>query len=165
MLVLGNSVMHYGKSFKERVKMWLSDKGIRSFYGYELNNIIKSDNRIVCIPNVYEIKPLLDQCTCLVSFFTIPHANLALAEGVINNTVVVAAETEESLEYSMNGDLAFLFKINDGKEFVNAVKMALTKNCLMTKKLTEKSAIIQKMFSKERNVCALNKVYETVLFK
>lgn len=165
LLVLGNSVMHYGKSFKERVKMWLSDKGIRSFYGYELNNIIKSDNRIVCIPNVYEIKPLLDQCTCLVSFFTIPHANLALAEGIINNTVVVAAKTEESMEYTMNGDLAFLFNINDGNEFVNAVETALKNNCLMKKKLSEKSVIIQKMFSKERNVCALNKVYETVLFK
>lgn len=163
LLVLGNSVMRYGKSFKERVKMWLSDRGICSFYGYELNNIIKSDNRIVCIPNVYEIKPLLDQCACLISFFTIPHANLALAEGIINNTVVVAAKTEESLEYSMNGDLAFLFNINNGNEFVNAVKMALTKSCLMKKKLTEKSAIVQNMFSKEHNVCALNEVYETVL--
>lgn len=165
LLVLGNNIMKYGNNWKERVKMWLSDKGIRSFYGYELNNIIKTDKRIVCIPNIYEIKSLLDQCSCLVSYFTIPHANLALAEGIINNTVVVAAETEESLEYSLNGDLAFLFKMNNGSAFVKAVQMALAKNSLMKQKLAEHSYVVKNMFDKEQNVHTLQSVYDTLLYK
>lgn len=163
LLVLGNSIQHFGKSWRERIKMWLSDKGVRVFYGYELNNIIKSDKRIVCIPNLYEIKHLLDQCACLVSYFTIPHANLALAESIINKTIVVAAETEESLEYSLNGDLACLFKMNDAKGFVKAVKLALTQADSMKKKLDEKSYIVKDMFDKEQNVSTLCSVYEMLL--
>ena len=165
LLVLGDSVRHFGKNWKERIKMWLSNKGIRGYYGYELNNIISSDKRIVCIPNVYEIKHLLDQCACLVSYFTIPHANLALAEGIINKTIVVAAETEESLEYSLNGDLAFLFKMNDAKGFVRAVKLALTQADSMKKNLEERSYIVKDMFDKEHNVSVLQEVYEKLLYK
>ena len=165
LLVLGNSIQQFGKCWKERIKMWLSDNGIRGFYGYELNNIIKSDKRIVCIPNVYEIKHLLDQCTCLVSYFTIPHANLALAEGIINKTIVVAAETEESLEYSLNGDLAFLFKMNKAEEFVKAVKESLTQYDSMKRKLEEHSYIVKEMFDKGQNVNVLQRVYETLLHK
>lgn len=165
MLILGNSVQQYGNNGKERVKMWLSDNGLRSFYGYELNNIIRSDRRIVCIPNVYEIKHLLDQCACLVSYFTIPHANLALAEGIINKTIVVAAETEESLEYSLNGDLAFLFRMNDAEEFVKAVKRALTQGDSMKRELEKRSYIVKNMFNKEQNVSVLQGVYEKLLYK
>lgn len=165
LLVLGNSIQQFGKSWKERIKMWLSDNGIRGFYGYELNNIIKSDKRIICIPNVYEIKHLLDQCTCLVSYFTIPHANLALAEGIINKTIVVAAETEESLEYSLNGELAFLFKMNNAEEFVKAVKKSLMQYDSMKRILKEHSYIVKDMFDKEQNVNVLQGVYETLLHK
>ena len=136
-----------------------------SFYGYELNNIIKSDKRIVCIPNVYEIKHLLDQCTCLVSYFTIPHANLALAEGIINKTIVIAAETEESLEYSLNGDLAFLFKMNNAEDFVKAIKKSLMQYDSMKRNLEEHSYIVKDMFDKEQNVNVLQGVYETLLPK
>ena len=163
LLVLGNSMKQYGNNWKERIKMWLSDHGFRSFYGYELNKIIKADKRIVCIPNTYEIKPLFDQCTCLVSYFTIPHANLALAEAIINNTVVVAAETEESMEYSLNGDLAFLFKINNASEFVGAVRSALQQNMFMKQKLANRSAIVKKLFDKDRNVSILLNVFEEMM--
>ena len=165
LLVLGNSIQYFGKSWKERIKIWLSDKGIRGFYGYELNNIIKSDKRIVCIPNVYEIKHLLDQSACLVSYFTIPHANLALAEGIINKTIVVATETEESLEYSLNGELAFLFKMNDTEGFVKAVEMALKQGDSMKRRLKERSYIVKDMFDKEQNVSVLKGVYEKLLYK
>ena len=108
---------------------------------------------------------MLDQCTCLVSYFTIPHANLALAEGIINKTIVVAAETEESLEYSLNGDLAFLFKMNNAEEFVKAVKMSLMQYDSMKRNLEEHSYIVQDMFDKEQNVNVLQGVYETLLPK
>lgn len=163
LLVLGNSIRRFGCGWKERIKMWLSDKGIRGFYSYELNNIIRSDKRIVCIPNIYEIKHLLDQCSCLVSYFTIPHANLALAEGIINKTIVVAAETEESLEYSLNGDLAFLFRMNDAEGFVKTVELALAQTDSMKKKLEERSYIVKHMFDKEHNVRVLQGVYENLL--
>lgn len=163
LLVLGNSVREYGYSLKERIKIWLSDKGIRDYYSYELNKIIKNDKRIVCIPNIYEIKHLLEQCFCLVSYFTIPHANLALAESIINNTVVVAAETEESIEYSLGGKLAFLFKMNSPQGFVNAVHKALEQHDEMKEKLADSSFVVCEMFDKNTNTNKLKEVYNIVL--
>ncbi|WP_455614570.1 hypothetical protein [Bacteroides congonensis] len=165
LLVLGNSVREYGHSWKEQFKIWLSDKGIREFYSYELNKIIEKDKRIVCIPNVYEIKHLLEQCFCLVSYFTIPHANLALAESIINHTVVVAAETEESMEYSLGGKLAFLFRMNSQQGFIDAVHKALEQYGMMKERLVGGSSVVSEMFDKNANANKLGVVYHSVLHK
>lgn len=165
LLVLGNSVREYGHSWKEQFKIWLSDKGIRRFYSYELDKIIKRDKRIACIPNVYEIKHLLEQCFCLVSYFTIPHANLALAESIVNNTVAVAAETEESVEYSLGGKLAFLFEMNSRQGFVDAVHKAVEQHDEMKERLAGCSFVVSEMFDKSANANRLGQVYHIVLHK
>ena len=135
LLMLGNSVKTFELTLKNRIKMFLSDKHIMGFYAYELNNIVKKDKRIVCVPNVYEIKHLLDQCYCLVSFFTIPHANLAMVECIVNNTISLAAKTEESQEYSLDGKLAFLCKMNDEQSFVDAFYRLEAEYDIMKEKL------------------------------
>ncbi len=46
LLMLGNSVKTFELTLKNRIKMFLSDKHIMGFYAYELNNIVKKDERI-----------------------------------------------------------------------------------------------------------------------
>lgn len=163
LLMLGNSVKTFELTLKNRIKMFLSDKHIMGFYAYELNNIVKKDKRIVCVPNVYEIKHLLDQCYCLVSFFTIPHANLAMVECIVNNTISLAAKTEESQEYSLDGKLAFLCKMNDEQSFVDAFYHLKAEHDIMKENLQKYSHIIREKFDKDANVKVLNGVYNKLL--
>jgi glycosyltransferase involved in cell wall biosynthesis len=145
------------------VKIFLSKIGIRRYYGYELNKLINKDKRIVCIPNIYELQHIMEQCFCLVSYFKIPHANLALAESIILKTVAVAAETEESQEYSNGGRLAFLFKMNNPDEFVDAVNNVFVHYTSMKERLKAESNTIALLFDKNNNIAQLNTVYESLI--
>lgn len=75
------------------------------------------DSRIICSPPTYNIKSLLEQCYCVLSYFTIPHANLVLAESIISKTPIIAARTPESEEYSHNGEYAALFDFKKIDQF------------------------------------------------
>ena len=163
LLMLGNSIRNFEPSWKNRIKIALSKLHILKFYAYELNEIVKRDNRIACAPNIYEIKHLLDQCFCQVSFFTIPHANLAMAECIVNNTVCLGARTEESEEYSMNGKLAFLYEMNNKKSFVDTFHRLETEYSNMKQNLIRDSHIINKKFKQDNNVKVLNEIYKKLL--
>lgn len=75
----------------------------------KLQKMINRDNRIVCVPPTYAIKDIVEKSYCVLSYFTIPHANLALAESVILKTPIIAARTEESEEYSLMVSMPFCF--------------------------------------------------------
>lgn len=75
-------------------------------------DLIKRDSRIVCIPRTYKISHIIQQAYCVLSYFTIPHANLGMAENIIMNTITIAADNDEAREYSDDGRLALLFKSN-----------------------------------------------------
>lgn len=162
LLILGGANKDYGNTFKDKLKIWLSNKGIKEYYSYKLHKAILNDSRIVCIPNVYEIKDILDQCFCLISYFTIPHANLALAESIINETIAIAAETDESLEYSLNGQLAFLFEMNNPDSFIETFNDLLCQYDQKKADLKEKSRIIRDMFDKDINIQKLNSIYSKI---
>lgn len=66
--------------------------------------IANSDRRIKCIPSIYNLSHLYRQVYCMISYFTIPHANLSLAEAVISKTFTISAMTDESLEYTKKED-------------------------------------------------------------
>lgn len=163
MLILGHSTECMPLTFRDKVKQVLSRLHILSYYAYELNELIERDDRIVCVPNIYEVKHLLDQCYCQVSFFTIPHANLAMAECIVNNTVCLGARTEESEEYSFNGELAFLCDINDKMGFVEAFHRLEKDYSLMKDALSKKSYMIREKFDPAVNVQKLNDVYKSLL--
>ena len=65
-----------------KLKFYLSKLGIDS-YEYKVWKLIKNDSRIICMPSNYYLKHIMEQCYCNLSFFKIPHANLALAESII----------------------------------------------------------------------------------
>jgi Glycosyltransferase len=132
-------------------------------YSFKVFEAIKNDCRIVCIPNTYRIKHILEQAYCNISYFTMPHANLALAEAIILRTPSVAALTPESLEYSNNGDLAILFNQNNENDFAEKIRLLKNNERTIHEKLRNNSYIIEDMFNKNKNVQKLDKVYKNLL--
>lgn len=117
----------------------------------QIADIIRDDRRIACMPAVYEIKDILEKSYCVLSYFTIPHANLALAEAITLNVPAIAARTAESEEYSENGQLAFLFKMNSIQDFKDTIKNFEGKRKELKKRLECGSTDVALKFNKERN--------------
>ena len=117
----------------------------------DVNAIIAHDKRIVCMPAVYELKDLLEKCYCVLSFFTIPHANLALAEAVTLKVPVISAKTDESDEYSDGGHLAVLFEMNNLHAFEDKIKHFEEERKELKTRLEESSVKIALKFNKEIN--------------
>lgn len=142
---------------RKYVKSILSLFG-RKDYSTEVGRILRADNRIKCIPGIYNIRHLYEQAFCVISYFTIPHANLALAESIICNTLNVAAMTDESMEYSLEGELAILYEENNFQDFVN--KLHSIEECRNDYifKMKAKSRIIEDIFNPSKNISVLNKI-------
>ena len=100
----------------------------------------------------------MQQVYAMVSYFTIPHANLALAEGIIVGTPTIAALTDESLEYSNEGELALLFKLNNIDDFTSKWLSFDTKYDTLKRKISEDSSKIKEKFDSQRNIQILNNV-------
>lgn len=159
LLILGFTKDFSRKGWKNLVKRILNQFGIQT-YEYRVKSIAQKDNRIVCIPSTYYIRHIFEQAYCMLSYFTIPHANLALAEAICLQLPCIAAETEESQEYTLNGELAVLFPENNLEEFEHKVQ-DFDKNYLQIKaQLKASSRIIDEKFSKERNSQLLRSVLD-----
>lgn len=143
---------------KNKIRYLLSKIGFY-VYEYKVRKMIDSDNRIVCIPATYKLNHIMEQAYCNLSFFTIPHANLALAESIIIGTIPVAAKTDESVEYSNGGELALLFKLGNQDSLVECLK-ELDRNYEELKaKIVKDGHYVQEMFDKARNVAVLDGVF------
>ena len=137
----------------------------RESYSDQVVRLINSDSRIKCIDGVYNIRHLYEQVYCVISYFTIPHANLALAESIICNTINVAAVTDESLEYSLEGRLALLYEENNFEEFINSIKLVDTQYIILKEEMAKSSYIIKQMFAPDINIQKLNTVIEKLYEK
>lgn len=144
---------------KNRIRFLISIIGI-NVYEYKVRKMIAADRRIVCIPATYAMKHLMEQAYCNLSFFTIPHANLALAESIIVGTVPVAARTEESLEYSNGGELAVLFELGNKDDMAKKLKELDENYGTIKSKLNNSSHMVERLFDKDRNVAKLHSVLE-----
>lgn len=158
LLLLGIDPNTKSSGLKGFIKRVLSIVGYKT-YGERICDMIKTDKRIVCVPALYELTHILQQVYCVISYFKIPHANLALAECVICNTPMIAARTEESLEYSNNGELAELFEMNNEEEFIRCVNYMDSVYDDIKKKLSSGSILIKKLFDPNINSERLNQVY------
>lgn len=119
-------------------------------------DVINKDKRIKCIHPFYEITHLIQQSYCMLSYFTKPHANLALAESIILQTPMLAATTPESLEYSLNGELAILFPLGNMDAYISKLSNI---NSLVAKtkgNLVKRSKVIKELFDKDRNAAIIN---------
>lgn len=144
------------------LRSFLSKVGIKSYY-CQVREIIQKDSRIVCIPATYMIAHIMQQCYCNLSYFTIPHANLALAECEIMGIPSISADNEEAREYSLDGRLSILYKANSKLAFINAInKLSLEYDSLKTN-IQSNSQEVKELFSKERNVSKLNNTINNLI--
>lgn len=160
LLILGKQGIKNIQGLKGVVKNLFKMLG-RDF-GERLQCMIEADKRIKCIPPLYELSHIIEQSHCYVSYFTKPHANLALAENIILKNPSIVAETEESLEYTNNGEYAMLVKPNDRDEFSAKLKLFLS-NIDEWKKAAEKGVKpLMKKFNRNNNVSRLETLLESM---
>lgn len=162
LLILGIDISTIYNKKNIKIGKILKTLGLKT-YSIKVLEAIEKDKRIKCIPSIYQIKQIVRQSYGFISYFTRPHANLALAESIILQTPAIAAETPESLEYSAGGSLALLFKFNNEKDFVCTLKEFSAKRDNIQTKLKKESYQIEQLFDKHRNVQLLNKLYTKIL--
>lgn len=162
LLIMGINMKQINIGRNASIRNLLSRIGYKT-YSFKVLESLRKDPRIVCIPSIYKIKQIIEQAYCNISYFTIPHANLALAEAIILHTPSIAALTPETLEYSNNGNLAVLFLQNNEKDFINKIEWFKNSRKELKIKLENSSYIIEKMFDKRENVQKIDKVYKSLL--
>lgn len=155
LLVLGADINKAIKGWRHQMRSFLSLFGY-NYYENNLRESIKTDSRIVCIPGVYELVDLVIQSYCFVSYFRIPHANLALAENIILGNPCIAADTEESREYSKDGQFAMLVKPNNPKEFATKLISFLEEREKWKESAQSGSKYLSELFNKDINIQKLN---------
>ena len=162
LLVMGFTKELSGKGKVGKIKMLLYKLGVPT-YEYKVKVLAQQDKRIVCIPGIYEIKDIIEQSDCMVSYFTMPHANLAMAESIILGTPVIAVNTEEAQEYSLNGKLAVLYEMNNISAYSDAVKRFVAGSSTENVISIEDREKIKTMFSRERNTAVLNNALKVII--
>lgn len=143
------------QGLKNKVRKLLSMVGY-NVYEYKVRKMIETDKRIVCIPATYALKHIMEQAYCNLSFFTIPHANLALAESIIVGTVPVAAKTEESIEYSNGGELAVLFELGNKDDMCQKLTDLDNHYDEIKNKIINERGKVEDLFDRKRNAAVLN---------
>ena len=114
------------------------------------------------MPPTYFLKHIMQQCYCNLSYFKIPHANLALAESIIVGAIPVAASTSESLEYSDNGNLAVLYEINNEIDLLEKLRY-LDENYEQVKiNISSKKDIIKNKFDRKINASILASIFDRI---
>ena len=164
LLILGADLKKPLVGIRHIIKSFLSHFGYR-YYEQEMRDLVKTDFRIRCIPGVYELRHLVEQSFCFVSYFRMPHANLALAENIILGNPCIAADTEESREYSDNGLYAMLVKSNDPDNFTFYLNKFLLENEKWREAAKSGSVKIAQRFDKDYNIKALNETLRELLLK
>ena len=161
LLAMGVSFPEF-KGFRGLVKRLLKSCGYK-VPGMRVYDCLKRDSRITAVPMTYQIKNIIEQSYCVSSFFKIPHANLVLAESIILNTPVVAASTPESLEYSLNGELAMLCRFHDVKDFKETISDIDCRRADVMASMAEKSFVIKNKFDRERNAAVFREILESLV--
>jgi glycosyltransferase involved in cell wall biosynthesis len=147
------------KGFRAIIKAVLRMYGM-PVYSDKVRELAQKDDRIVFIAANNNVKSLLDQSFCLVSFFTKPHANLAVAEAAWLGVPSVAARTPESVEYcAEDNNSSLLFEINNENEFVKALVYAIENEDEIYANAYEKIPEIRRKFDSNRNSTLLNEAY------
>lgn len=162
LLCLGLNPQVETKSFRGKVKYLLAILGYYT-YNWKIKKLFESDNRIKVIPSIYMLTDIMQQCFCNLSYFTIPHANLAMAEAEIVGLPTVAAFSEEALEYSLNGECAVLFESNNYTSFLKAIKIMCDNYAFYKSILMDKAPIVAKKFNIETNNILFQKTLNSVI--
>lgn len=130
-------------------------------YSNRVKKMIQKDSRIICIPSTYNLKQIIEKSYCILSYFTIPHANLVLAESVYLGQIAIAALTPEALEYSNNGKSARLFNINNINEFAASINELVNKYDHYKRRAAAGMKHNKFLFDRDRNSAVLDDIYNS----
>lgn len=144
-------------TFKDKIKSLLSKIGYNT-YEYKVKSRIAKDSRIKCIPSTYNLAHIMEQSYCNLSYFTIPHANLAMAECELMGTPSIAARTDESDEYSLNGSLSVLYNLGDFSGFESSFIIMDQRYQNIILNLKERRKELLEMFLPEVNIRKIKEV-------
>lgn len=161
LLVLGFTKEYSGHGIIGFLKKVLLTIGFPT-YEYRVKCVAQNDKRIVCVPSIYNIKHIFEQAYCFLSYFTIPHANLALSEAITECVPCIAARTEESQEYTNNGELAMLFDMNKYSEFKECIDKIPSFYSQMKQTLIKGKSFVTKKFDTDTNVRLLHEVLSSL---
>ena len=158
-------------SNKEEVKLFGMTgiiKKILAYFNYyrysdQVIDAAKKNSKVVLMPKTNHIKSLLEQSYSLISYYTVPHANLPLAEACWLGVPAIAAETLEAKEYSNDGKSALLFKMNDKEDFKNKISFAIVNGELIKANATNGMASIQKKFNPIINSNLIKAIYSNLI--
>ena len=155
LLVLGVDPKMNWNGLRGEIKRILSYLGYKT-YKERVVNLCRQDNRIVCVPATYLITGLMEQVDGYISFFTIPHANLALAESIIVGLPGIAGRSDESLEYSDEGELAILYDFASLASFKEAWLQLDKGEDNLREIIKQHSGAVAEKFSPARNAKMFN---------
>ena len=161
LLALGINKRAIVAGARGKVKLLLSKMGWKT-YSMRVYDILTSDNRIKTHDALYEIKDIIEKSYCVLSYYTIPHSNLLLAESILLGTPVIAAKTIESLEYSDNGNLAILYSFMDYNDFKKKIALYIQQDASYKQLIDRGKSISFKMFNPEYNISKLLKVIDNI---
>ena len=161
LLVLGVDPVMNWAGIKGIIKKLLSCLGYKT-YKEKVVELCRNDERIVCAPATYNITDIMEHVAGNVSYFTIPHANLALAESIILEIPTVAASTDESMEYSYEGQLALLYEFGNIKSFEETWRLLDKGEKNIKEVLSKQSKIVKDIFNPEKNSQKFNELLKTL---
>lgn len=131
-------------------------------YTHKVKLLSQKDDRIIFIPSTYQVKSLIEQSFCVVSFFTIPHANLPIAESTWLGKPSISAYTPEAVEYAANCPAALLFEMCNKEDFEAKMIYALDNSKLINNQALDGKREIREMFDPIRNSELLNQLYKNL---
>ena len=155
LLILGADITKPLAGIRHRIKSFLSHFGY-FYYEQVMRDLVKTDSRIHCVPGIYELVDLVNQSFCFVSYFRMPHANLALAENIILGNPCIAVDNEEAREYTANGTYAMLVRANEPDEFAQQLGCFLTENEKWREAAKTGAEVVSRKFDKAKNIKLLN---------
>lgn len=132
-------------------------------YTHKVKLLAQKDDRIFFIPSTYHVKSLIEQSFCIVSFFTVPHANLPIAESTWLGKPSISAHSPEAVEYGSKSKAALLFEMYSKEDFEAKILYALNNEELINKYAFDGKSQIQDKFDPERNSKLLNDIYRNFL--
>lgn len=124
----------------------------------QLKKLVKKDKRIICAPSIYNLSHIIKQSHCVLSYFTIPHANLAMAESIILGVPYIAARTDESIEYTNNKLPELLFEINNIESYKKTLAYVDENYNTVKKHCEEISDEIKLIFDEANNIARLRQI-------
>lgn len=121
-----------------------------------ITHLVESDNRIILVPSLNRVREFYEIAHCVVAFPMIPHAILPIVESIFLDKIVVASETPESLEYSINGSLAKIIPFRDTKSLGILLGKIIDKEYIPYNIKEENIKVLKDMFDPIRNSSKLN---------